>query len=82
MFTWLPVVYMTSLAVLDETIPIELSVFSIYMIGLSGAIDPLLYALLLKDFRLTLYSLKQSIISVALLLERSNFCNSKRKQKH
>ena len=53
MFTWLPVVYMTFLEVIDQMdkIPLWLSTTSIYTIGFSTMIDPLLYGLMLRDFR-------------------------------
>ena len=53
MFTWLPVVYMTFLEVIDQLhhIPTWLSTTSIYTIGLGAMIDPLLYGFLLRDFR-------------------------------
>ena len=63
MFTWLPVVYMTSLGVLQinksELLPDFLIVASVYTIGLNSMIDPLLYGLLLKDFR---RAIKRTII--------------------
>ena len=53
MFTWLPVVYMTFLEVIDRTdkIPVWLSTISIYTIAFSTMIDPLVYGLMLRDFR-------------------------------
>lgn len=56
MFTWLPVVVMTTLEALDkqELTPPSLVVFSIFAIALNALTDPFLYALLLPNFRTTL----------------------------
>ncbi|XP_066922803.1 uncharacterized protein [Clytia hemisphaerica] len=53
MFTWLPVVYMTFLEVIDQLhhIPTWMSTTSVYTIGFGAMMDPLLYGFLLRDFR-------------------------------
>jgi len=53
MFTWLPVIYMTILEVIDriDIVPHWLGTISIYTIGLNATLDPLLYGFLLRGFR-------------------------------
>ena len=56
MFTWVPVIVLTFLDVLDrmQLAPPSLFVFSIYAIAINSLLDPFLYGLLLRNFRMTI----------------------------
>ena len=59
MFTWLPVAYMTFMVIIGQPhkVPSSLAHVNIWTIAINGFIDPLIYALLLRDFRKTLKKL-------------------------
>ena len=56
MFTWLPVIYLTTLDIIDrlDLAPLILSKLSIFAIVLNTVTVPFIYGLLLPDFRFTL----------------------------
>ena len=65
MFTWLPVVHMTLMDVIDrqDLISPSLMVISIFTIGLNALVDPLVYGLLLRDFRSVLKNIYRKMNS-------------------
>ena len=56
MFTWLPVIVLNFLDVIDamQLAPPSLFIFSIYAIAFNSLLDPFLYGFLLKSFRVTI----------------------------
>ena len=57
MFTWIPVIYMTFMEVIGklELVPLEtITTVNIWTIAINAAIDPLFYALILRNFRKTI----------------------------
>ncbi|XP_057312347.1 dopamine D2-like receptor [Hydractinia symbiolongicarpus] len=66
MFTWLPVVYMSLLEVIGRTdlIPVTLTALSTYTIGLNAMVDPLLYGIMIKEFRQTIKSIMRKRKSI------------------
>lgn len=53
MFTWIPVIYMTFMGAIDkqELVPQTMDNLNIWTVAINAAIDPLFYALILRNFR-------------------------------
>lgn len=53
MFTWIPVIYMTTMDAISKShmIPQTIDKVNIWTIAINAAIDPLFYALILRNFR-------------------------------
>lgn len=53
MFTWIPVIYMTFMEAIDriDLIPLIMDYANLWTVAMNAAIDPLFYALILRNFR-------------------------------